>query len=173
MPVSVRSDPFATRPTLSPPGAPRASAKAPRAKPTKSRPASMRTAHARVLAVLVPAYPDDPVHEWVSRTVQGIARTIGVSDKSDYVRRALRGLPEGSSSGYAHDGLLSKKYVESFEVDVEGTTETYYRITSAGMRAMSEYLADGPLPSIKSADLCTNLKYRTPQEGSIGADVLQ
>lgn len=123
----------------------------------------LRTPQARVLAALMPIYPDDPVSEWPSMTTYRLAVVIGTSTKSDYIRRALRGLPEGASSGSAHDGLLAKMLVESFEVDIDGTIETYYRITSLGIRTIQRYLTDHKLQQTRSADTCTNKRYRKLQ----------
>lgn len=139
MPVSIRTDPFRQQQVC------------------KGR--SLRTPQARVLVALVPTYPNDPVSEWPSMTATRIAMVTGISPRSDCIRRALRGLPEGSSSGDAHEGLLARLYVESVKVDVDGVLETYYQMTRAGMHALQNYLADRQLPQVRPASMCVNKRY--------------
>lgn len=66
-----------------------------------------------------------------------LAERAGFSELSGTVTRVLNGLREGSSSGAAHPGLVALGYLERVELEVEeGVTETCYRITDAGARAL-------------------------------------
>lgn len=121
---------------------------------------SLRTPQARILAALMPEYPEDPVTEWtlVNRRYLGIR--AGYTPISGTVTRALNGIKEGSSSGDAHPGLLARGFVEEVVLVIEGTSEINYRITHAGIRAYQKYVDEhGKLPVVKDAATCTNDRY--------------
>lgn len=145
MPVSVRSaqDPFRSQPH-----------------PEESTSTPLRVPQARVLQALMPADPDTYWTEWPSIDAHYLALALGTSTKSDLVRRALRGLPPGSSSGDAHDGLLAKGYAEAILLDVDGVRETQYRITHAGILALREYLKRHQIPKMRSTASCVNKRYK-------------
>lgn len=131
-------------------------------RPTVGRPAptGLRLPQARVLRALVPAYPDDPPGEWPIYTRAVLAMRAGYTALSGSVTRALNGIHPGSSSGDPHLGLLALGLVEMIEIDVEGTLETNYRATHAGIHAYQRFIADGgTLPPVKDAAICTNSRY--------------
>lgn len=132
-----------------------------RVPPKEPSPIELRTPQARILAVLVPEYPEDPVSEWpvISRPQLGLR--AGFTVLSGSTTRALNGIREGSSSGTAHPGLLAMGLVEEIVLDVEGVKEVSYRITHQGLRAYAVYVAvHGPLPPPKDAAVATNDRYR-------------
>lgn len=141
MPISTKIDPFSKQPVR------------------KNQP--LRTPQARVLAALMPAYPEDPVSEWplVNRPQLGIR--AGYTSISGTVTRALNGIRAGSSSGDPHPGLLALGYVEEVPVSLDGVTETNYRATRDGIKAYQDYLAlNNKLPTVRPASICTNDRYR-------------
>ena len=124
----------------------------------------LRIPQARLLVALMPAHLDDPTNEWPSMTTYWLAVATKTSPKSDYIRRALRGLPEGSSSGDAHDGLLTFGYVVGVELNIDGVVETHYRITPLGVRALQNYLAANKLPPLKDRETSINHRYKKLEE---------
>jgi hypothetical protein len=146
MPVSIGRSPFVT------------------AKKGKSK---LRTPQARVLQALMPEDLTAPLFDWPLRMPKGIAKMIGVSQQSDCIRRALRGLPKRSSSGKAHDGLLALGYVEPLELDIDGVKEIHYRITAEGIKVIQDYLSNYKLPKIKSTDLCVNKRYKKANDAGL------
>jgi hypothetical protein len=125
----------------------------------------LRLPQARVLAVLVPPNPSDPPSEWASVPGKVIAYRLGTSEVSDYIRRAMRGLREGSPSGTPHKGLLALGYATEYVLDIEGLDEIHYQITAAGIAAITEYLKHNKLPPVRNASLCTNDRYREDKDG--------
>ena len=122
---------------------------------------SLRTPQARVLAALMPEYPDDPVSEWplVNRPQLGIR--AGYTAISGTITRALNGIREGSSSGDAHPGLLARGLVEEVVLSIEGISETNYRATPTGVRAYREYAAKhGRPPAVRDPIACVNDRYK-------------
>lgn len=120
----------------------------------------LRAPQARVLAALMPEFPDDPVAEWplATRAVLGIR--AGYTAISGTVTRALNGIRPGSSSGDPHLGLLSRGLVEEVVLEIEGVKELNYRITATGIVACQKYMKiHGTLPVIKDAATCTNKRY--------------
>ena len=140
MPIAVRHDPFQSQPQRQP----------------TSLCIPLRIPQARVLRALLP--DAGVVHvDWPIATAVAIARSIGVSEVSDYVRRALHGLREGSSSGSGHPGLIALGLVEVVLIDTEGVVETTFRITPSGVIAI---LAHGDLPPVRDREGCINKRYR-------------
>ena len=138
MPVSVRRTPFI-------------------APPVQSLYDDLRVPQVRVLSILMPPNPEDNQIDWPLWTTQMLADWIGVSKKSDSIRRALRGLPEGSTSWDAHPGLLTRKLVDEVVLEVEGVNEKSYRITTTGIAAYQAYVAKhGSLPRVRDAAICAN-----------------
>jgi hypothetical protein len=137
MPVAVRHNPFGEQPKL-------------------------RTPQARVLAALMPTYLDDPISEWPLLTRAALSLKAGYTAISGTTTRALNGIHEGSSSGDPHPGLLKLGLVEEQLVDVDGITETNYRITAAGVSIYQEYIRvkGGKLPELKDASTCINDRYK-------------
>lgn len=145
MPASVRRSPFTDQPTSALVPAPRV---------------ELLVSHARVLKALAPEAEGDLEINWPIHTAHRLALAVGTSPRSDYVRRALRGLPAGSSSGVEHDGLLALGYVRAIELDIEGHKEVNYKITPAGINALRAHLAQYPLPPMRPRGLCVNNRYR-------------
>lgn len=146
MPVSTKIDPFSKQPIRD--GEP------------------LRTPQARVLAALMPTYPNDPVSEWPLVTRAQLAARAGYTAISGSVTRALNGIKFGSSSGDPHPGLLVSGLVEEVPVEVEGLVETNYCATAAGIQAYCTYLAaqGGKLPQLRDASVCTNDRYKRPKQ---------
>lgn len=144
MPVAIRRDPFIKNRT------------------TDSAGIILRAPQARVLAPLIPAYPEDHVSEWplINRAQLGVR--AGYTAISGTVTRALNGIRPGSSSGDAHPGLLALKLVEEVMVDIEGRQEVNYRATAEGIRVYKAYLASlgGELPKVRDKEACTNDRYK-------------
>lgn len=122
----------------------------------------LRTPQARVLAALIPPYPDDPVSEWPLVTRARLAVRAGYTAISGTVTRAINGIRAGSSSGDPHSGLLALGLVEEVVLDIEGTKEVNYRATAAGVRAYKAHIEreGGALPQLRDASVCTNDRYR-------------
>lgn len=121
----------------------------------------LRVPQARVLAALVPPYPEDPPRLWPLWGRPALARRAGYTPVSGSITRALNGIRAGSSSGDPQTGLLALGYVETVEVDVCGVTESNYRITAAGVAALHAYLAEhGELPPLRDQGASTNKRYR-------------
>ncbi len=128
--------------------------------PVFRRSKPLRIPQARVLRALMPIDPNSSISEWPFITLITLSDRVGVSRKSDSIRRALRGLPEGSSSGDPHIGLLGLGYVEIIMLDIEGVSEANYRITTKGIQAFQKYVNDGgKLPEVRDVSLCTNHRY--------------
>lgn len=167
MPVSIATarDPFRDMGDARP-AAPRPARPGPRA-PARTRrgptpAAGLRVPQARLLAALLPPYPDDPPEEWPLITRAVLAVRAGYTAISGSVTRALNGIREGSSSGDAHPGLRALGHVEVVEIDVDGLIEDNYRITPTGIAAIQAWLAANPdgLPDVRDADSATNHRYR-------------
>lgn len=124
-------------------------------------PTTLRVPQTRILAVLLPPYPEDPPLEWPLFTRSGLAVRAGYTTLSGTVTRVLNGIRPGSSSGEAHPGLLSLGLVEEIPVDVDGLIEINYRITRAGIDAYSMFVAQGGvLTAVKDASKCINDRYK-------------
>jgi len=120
---------------------------------------SLRTPQVRVLAVLMPDDHTLPLSEWRVVTSKQLGIRAGYSGTSGSITRALNGLREGSSSGKAHPGLLVLGLVEEVILDIDGVSETNYRITAAGVRAYQSHATKGKLPTVKDAAKSTNRRY--------------
>lgn len=142
MPVSVKRDPFSGLPII-------------------RTDLSLRTPQARILAALMPEYPEDPVSEWPVVTRAQLGVRAGYTAISGTVTRALNGIKAGSSSGDPHPGLLAREMVEEVILLIEDVKEVNYRATARGVAAYQEYLKDHPaLPVVRDKDSCTNDRYR-------------
>lgn len=90
-----------------------------------------------------------------------IAERAGFSELSGTVTRVLNGLREGSSSGAAHPGLLTLGYIERIDLEVEeGVTETCYRITDAGVRALAAWEKENRDEQINVRDKASSINHR-------------
>lgn len=160
MPVSVRRDPFATN--VVPSADPRPNIDPFSGCAIDPSDLSLRLPQVRVLAALVPAYPDDPISEWPLVTRARLGARAGCSPGSGTITRALDGIRAGWTHGSKpHPGLLARGLVEVVRIDIDGISETNYRMTTAGLAAYRRHLADrGTLPQVKDRETCTNDRYR-------------
>ena len=127
----------------------------------------LRVPQARVLAALMPNYPDDPPSEWPLLNRAVMAARAGYTGLSGTVTRALNGIREGSSSGDPQVGLIAGGLIDAVEIRVEGLMETNYRITSAGISAIQSYIAEGgKLPPVRDAATYTNNRYLAGTDSS-------
>lgn len=100
-----------------------------------------------------------------------IAERAGFSELSGTVTRVLNGLREGSSSGAAHPGLLTLGYIERIDLEVEeGVTETCYRITDAGARALAAWDAERGGKSVTMRDKTSSINHRYKRGGDDAED---
>lgn len=100
-----------------------------------------------------------------------IAERAGFSELSGTVTRVLNGLREGSSSGAAHPGLLTLGYLERIDLEVEeGVTETCYRITDAGARALAAWEAESGGKSVTMRDKTSSVNHRYKRGGDDAED---
>lgn len=117
----------------------------------------LKVPQVRVLVALLPDEGDDPPLGTVPRFELAIA--AGITPTTGTINRALNGIPKGSSSGDAHDGLLAMGLVEKVVLDLDGRMEDSYRITRAGIAAAREWLKHNRLPPTRDAASCTNARY--------------
>lgn len=145
MPVHVAHDPFAVE--------------------IDSSHEALRIPQARLLQVLMPAYPEDPPCEWplVTRTMLGMR--AGYTAISGTVTRALNGIrATNRTSGDPHPGIIERGFIEVVTVNVEGVNEVNYRITKEGIQVFQEFLSHGgSIPPVKDAQLCVNDRYLTDE----------
>lgn len=150
MPVSIKRSPFDNT------------------RPKQSHPINgdkLRTPQARVLAALYPEYPEDPPSEWplVSRGQLNIR--AGYTVTSGTVTRALNGVRDGSKSCTPHLGLIARGLVTEEVLDIDGVSETNYRITLTGIRAYQTYkLKHGTPPEVKDPSTYINDRYKKKSE---------
>lgn len=123
-------------------------------------PSKLRVPQVRVLCVLMPSDTSKPPSEWpfIGRVQMSVR--AGYTAVSGTINRILHGIPEGSSSGDPHPGLLEQGLMEEKELDIDGLKEKNYRITPEGVKALEEYLAWNKLPEIKDKSTCINDRYR-------------
>ncbi len=122
----------------------------------------LKVPQARVLTVLLPPPKTDPVDYPLIHT-RVIAGRLGVSAVSETIRRAFRGLKEGSASGTPHKGLLALGYAEEVVLDVDGLSELAYKITDEGIAAITEYLKHHTLHPVRSRESSINNRYKRPE----------
>ena len=97
---------------------------------------------------------------------QRLAERCGFSVVSGTVTRILNGLREGSSSGAAHAGLIALGFVEQLELrmdgvsEMDGASETVYRITRRGRIELALWLERNELPPMRDAKASTNKRYQ-------------
>lgn len=128
----------------------------------------LRTPQLRVLNALRPKNPDSAPINWPIMGRAIIARRAGYTEVSGSVTRALNGIPEGSSSGDTHPGLIELGMVIPFVVDLDGVEEPNFQITLLGLQALEDYLrAGGSLPPVRNASICTNHRYMIEEEESL------
>lgn len=120
----------------------------------------MRVPQARVMAALMPTYPEDPPFEWPLLTRAALSLRAGYTAISGTVTRALNGIRPSSSCGNPQTGLLELGYIETVQLDIDGVVETNYRATSSGIVAYQAYVASGKgIPTVRDAGRCTNCRY--------------
>lgn len=123
-------------------------------------PVKLRVVQARVLSALLPDDLDADPTDYPTVPMKLVASRIGVSSISDAVRRAMRGLPEGSSSGGAHKGLVALGFAEEVTLNIDGLREICFRITVNGVATITEYLAKNTLPPLRNRASCINDRYK-------------
>jgi hypothetical protein len=124
-------------------------------------PPPLKVPQARVLAALCPeAGVDDPPLGTVPRAA--LAEAAGILPTTGTINRVLNGIPDGSSSGASHPGLVETGLIERVELDLDGRATDSYRITRAGIAAVRAWLATNELPPLRDAESCTNRRYATP-----------
>lgn len=132
---------------------------------TTQQTVKLRIPHARLLRALLPESPQDSSSEWPVITRATLAVRAGYTPISGSVTRALNGIRLGSSSGEPQTGLIALGFVEVIEIDIDGVSETNYRITTAGIQAIQQYLVKiNTLPPVRDASLCTNDRYTQDEE---------
>lgn len=117
---------------------------------------SLRIPQVRVLKALMPKKNGEkPLLDRMS-----LAKKAGFNPTTGTINRVLNGIPEGSSSGQPHPGLLELGYIKRRALDIDGVIEVNYYITADGIKALVKYLtANRRIPEVRSADLCTNERY--------------
>lgn len=142
MPVSIKIDPFSKQ----------------RIVPTDL---ALRVPQARVLAALMPEYPDDPPTEWPLLTRAMLGVNAGYTAISGTVTRALNGVRDGVTSATPHPGLIARRMVEEVVLDIMGVAETNYRITTLGVKAYQAHVASGAaMPKVDDNRVFTNNRYK-------------
>mgnify|MGYP001599048328 CR=1 FL=1 len=125
-------------------------------------PTKLLTPEARVLLALMPADPASPQCEWPALTRAALGRAVGYSGASGTVTRAING-GRNMPTGPRLPGLLARGLVEVMVLDIDGVTESSYRITATGAAAC---LAHGRLPKVRDADKSTNTARKKKVEKS-------
>ncbi len=133
---------------------------------------NIRVPQARVLNALLPNNPSLPISEWPILTRKLLNVAVGYSPISTGVTRPLYGIPENSTSGHPHPGLLALGLVEVVKVNIQGVIEDNYRITKLGIQALAKFFVEGgKLPTKKDRATNTNKRYMesvTSHEASSG-----
>jgi hypothetical protein len=99
-----------------------------------------------------------------------IAEAAGLSTISATVGEALNSRPVSSHVPRPKPGLLDLGLVTEHDMDIDGATETNYRITSSGREVLQRHIAEkGPLPEVKDRSRSTNKRYQRKGQGGIAA----
>lgn len=122
-----------------------------------SKDLSLKIPQARVLRALLPDDPTDHWRRWPSYNRAMLATYSGFNPTTGTINRVLNGIPEGSSSGTPHPGLLERGLLTTFYL--EDITEVQYRITEDGIKAIQLYLEHNKLPDPREKSKCTNDRY--------------
>ena len=119
------------------------------------------TPQIRVLHAFCPRDRDDHCTDWPTYNRAALNERVGYTEFSGTLCRALNG-GHNSTGGERVPGLIDLGMVEEITVDVVGRLEVNYRITSAGICALVENLAErgGSLPPVKDAAKCVNDRYK-------------
>lgn len=122
---------------------------------------SLRIPQARVLRVLMPDNKSDHYTEWPSYNRVTLASKAGFNPTTGTINRVLNGVPKGSSSGASHPGLIERGMIKVEVFDIDGISETNYRITAAGIKEYERYMATVKrLPARRAKELCVNDRYQ-------------
>lgn len=121
----------------------------------------LRVPEARILKSLMPDPVDLPKIDWPMYTRSVLVHRAGYSPISGTINRVFYGIPEGSSSGEPHPGLIQLGMVEIVELDISGVSENNYRITKKGIIAFQSYIKryGDKLPPLRDPAICTNDRY--------------
>lgn len=127
--------------------------------PKSQRAALPRLPQYRVLLALMPKNGRKPV-----KTRQQLSEAAGFRPGTGTANRVLNGIPEGSSSGTPHPGIVAAGWVTRHDVELDGgVKEIIYEITAAGIRAVKAFAqATGRTApgEVRSADVSTNARYQ-------------
>ena len=133
--------------------------------PAPPKQEGLKIPQARVLKALMPKDEAREHHftEWPSLIRTSLATKAGFNPTTGTINRVLHGIPQGSSSGEPHAGLLERGLLkaEDFVVPEDGINETRYRITAAGIKAYGRYVAEhgDRMPKRRDKALCINDRY--------------
>lgn len=130
---------------------------------THATKSTLRVPQARVLKALMPKEEDRAKHfaYWPTYNRVSLASRAGFIPTTGTINRVLNGIPNGSSSGEPHPGLLERGLMKAESLETDSGFETVYRITAAGIREVEAYLADiGRLPKKRDKELCVNDRYQ-------------
>jgi hypothetical protein len=84
----------------------------------------------------------------------------GFSPISGTITCALNGIRVGSSTGKSRPGLVDQGLVTKTDLDIDGLTETVYRITELGKQLLvNRGYANKELPPLRDAAGSTNHRY--------------
>lgn len=124
----------------------------------------LKVPQARCLKALMPKPEARDAHftEWPSLCRTDLASKAGFNPTTGTINRVLHGIPQGSSSGEPHPGLLERGLMKATDLDIDGVAETQYRITAAGIRAYERHVAEhgDRLPKRRDKALCVNDRYQ-------------
>ena len=119
----------------------------------------LKIPQARVLKALLPTNPKlDPI-DWPLYNRVTLAEYAGFNPTTGTINRVLNGVPEGSSSGAPHKGLLERGLMQVIHIDSDGISQAHYRITPLGVEAIVAYLAFNVIPGTRDKASCTNGRY--------------
>ena len=122
---------------------------------------TLKMPQARVLKALLPTNPKADQEDWPLYNRVVLAEYSGFNPITGTINRALNGIPEGSSSGDSHPGLLARGMLTMISVDSDGVAQAHYRITLLGIEAIVAFLATNTIPPPKDRATCTNSRYST------------
>jgi len=117
---------------------------------------NLKVPQVRILKALAPKGGKSP-----ALTRDKLREKAGYSAISGTINRVLNGIPEGSSSGNPHPGLLALGLIKRVELDVDGKLESAYQITAKGIKALESYIEEnGKTLKGRDKSACINQRYR-------------
>lgn len=121
---------------------------------------TLKIPQARVLKALLPINPKADHHDWPLYNRVTLAEYAGFNPTTGTINRVLNGVPEGSSSGASHPGLLERGLLTSLSVNSDGVAQAHYRITPLGIEAIIVFLATNTIPDTRDKTSCVNDRYQ-------------